>query len=108
MNRTITVYRLVFAVGVVSLLVGVFALSTASRRPFLRPCSRLWHTCKAGHLSESEQHLSPVTKATEVAEDIGAEAEVIATRDVPCEEVLPTGLALIIYKHPFRSPPPVL
>ena len=108
MNRTITVYRLVFAVGVVSLLVGVFALSTASRRPFLRPCSRLWHTCKAGHWTESKQHRSSVTKATEVAEDVEAETEAAATSHVPCEEVLPTALALIVYKHHFRSPPPVL
>jgi hypothetical protein len=108
MNRIIPVYRLVFAAGIVSLLVGVCALSTATRSPFLRPCTRLWHTSKAGHLSESEQHLSPATEATEVAEDIGPENEAAATRDVPREEVLPTAFALIVYKHPFRSPPPVL
>jgi len=108
MNRTIAVYRLVFAAGIVLLLGGVFALSSATRRPFLRPRSRLWHTCQAGHLNESEQHLSPVTKATDVAEDVGAETETAATRDLPSEEVLPTALALIVYKHPFRSPPPLL
>ena len=108
MNRLIAVYRLVFAAGIVLLLVGVCALSTATRRPFLRPCSGFWHTYKAGHLSESKQHRSSLTKATEVAEDVGAENEAPATRNVPCEEVLPTALALIVHKHHFRSPPPVL
>jgi len=109
MNRTIAVYRLVFVVGVVSLLVGVVALSTTTRRPFLRPCTGLWHTCKAGHLSESEQHRSSVTKANnEVAEDLGAEAEATPTSYVPCEEVLPRVRALVVSKYHFRSPPPVL
>jgi len=108
MNRIIAFYRLVFAAGIVLLLVGMFALSTATRRPFLRPCTGLWHTCKAGHLTESKQHRSSVTKATEVAEDVGAETEAAATSYVPCEEVLPTALSLIVHKHHFRSPPPVL
>jgi len=108
MNRIIAVYRLVFAAGIVLLLVGVCALSTATRRPFLRPCTGLWHTSKAGHLTESKQHHSSLTKATEVAEDVGPENETAATCYVPCEEVLPKALALIVHKHHFRSPPPVL
>lgn len=108
MNRVIAVYRLVFATGVVLLLVGVFALSAATRRPFLRPCTGLWHTYKAGHLSESKQHPSCVTTATQAAEDVREETEAAATSYVPREEVLPTALALIVYKHHFRSPPPVL
>ena len=105
MNRIIALYRRVFAAGIVFLLVGVVALSTATRQPCLRACSGSWHTYKAGHMIESEQPESSVTKAAESAAHVVAETEASPPSYVPCEETLPIALTLTVHQHHFRSPP---
>jgi hypothetical protein len=105
MKRIITLDRSVFAAGIMFLLVGVVALSIATRRPYLRACSGSWHTYKAGHMTEPEQHESSVTKAAESAEDVLAETEASPPSYVPCEETLPIAPPLTLQKHHFRSPP---
>jgi hypothetical protein len=105
MKRIIALNRRIFSAGIMFLLVGVVALSSASRRPYLRVCSGLWHTYKAGHLTPSEQREKSVTKAAESADDVVAKTEASPPSYVPCEETLPVALTLTVQKHHFRSPP---
>jgi len=105
MKRITALSRSVFSAGIMLLLVGVVALSTASRRPYLRVCSVPWHTCKASHMTESEQHESSVTNEAESVEVVVAETEASPPSYVPCEETLPIALTLTVQKHHFRSPP---
>jgi hypothetical protein len=105
MKRIIALNRLVFAAGIMFLLVGVVALSTATRQPCLQAGSGSWHTYKAGHLTESEQHESSLTKAADSAEDVVAETEASPPSYVPCEETLPIALTLTVHRYHFRSPP---
>jgi hypothetical protein len=98
-------YRGVFVASIMFLLVGVVALSTATRRPCLQAASGAWHTYKAGHMSESEQHESSVTNAAESAEVVVAETKASPPRYVPREETLPVTLPITFQKHHFRSPP---
>jgi hypothetical protein len=105
MKRIIALYRSVFSAGIMFLLVGVVALSTATRRPCLRVCSGSWHTYKAGHFTQSEQHESSVANEAESAEVVVAETKASPPSYVPCEETLPIALALTVQKHHFRSPP---
>jgi hypothetical protein len=105
MKRITELSRSVFSAGIMLLLVGVVALSTATRRPYLRVCSGPWHTYKASHLAPSEQREKSVTKAAESADDVVAETKASPPSYVPCEETLPITLTLTVQKHHFRSPP---
>jgi hypothetical protein len=105
MKRIIARYSPVFVAGIMFLLVGVVALSAATRKPYLRACSGSWHTYKAGHMTEPEPLEMPVANAAQSAELVVAETEVPPTSYVPCEEMLPSGRALTVHKHHFRSPP---
>jgi hypothetical protein len=105
MKRIIASHGRVFAASIMFLLVGVVALSTATRRPCLQACSAPWHTYKASHMTESEQHESSVTIAAESAEVVGAETKDSPPRYVPREETLPVTLPITFQKHHFRSPP---
>ena len=105
MKRIIASYGRVFVASIMFLLVGVVALSTATRRPCLQACSGPWHTYKASHMSESEQHESSVTNAAESAEVVVAETKASPPCYVPHEETLPVTLPITFQKHRFRSPP---
>ncbi len=105
MERIIARYRRLFAASVMFLLVGVVALSIATRRPCLQARSGPWHTYKAGHMNESEQHEISATDAAEVARDDEAETKTSPPRYVPHEEILPIALSLTFQRRHFRSPP---
>jgi len=105
MSGIIARYRAVFGASIMFLLVGVAALSTATRRPCLQACSGPWHTYKASHMSESEQHESSVANAVESAEVVVAKTKASPPRYVPHEEALPVPLPITFSRHHFRSPP---
>jgi hypothetical protein len=105
MKRIIARYRAVFVASIMFLLVGLVALSTATRRPCLQACSGSWHTYKAGHMTEPQQQESSVTNAPESAETVVAETKASPPRYVPHEETLPLPLPITFQKHHFRSPP---
>jgi hypothetical protein len=105
MKRIIARYSPVFVAGIVFLLVGVVALSTATRQPCLPACSGPWHTYKAGHMTESDQHEISVTNSAESPEVVVAETKAPLPRYVPNDEALPISLPLTVQKHHFRSPP---
>jgi hypothetical protein len=105
MKRIVARYRAVLVASIMFLLVGVVALSTATRRPCLQASSGPWHTCKASHMTESEQQESSVTHAAESAEVVVAETKASPPRYVPHEETLPLPLPITFQKHHFRSPP---
>jgi len=107
MNRTLAFSRAFFAAGMLLLLAGVVALSTATRTPFLRVCTGSWHTYKAGHLIESDQNETSTSEAAESAEDVVAEIGASPSTYFPSQETLPKALALAHHKHHFRSPPPL-
>jgi hypothetical protein len=105
MKRIFARYSPVFVASVVFLLVGVVALSTASRQPCFQACSGPWHTYKAGHMTEAERHEISVTNVAEAPQVVVAETEASPPRYVPDEETLPVTLPVILQKHHFRSPP---
>jgi hypothetical protein len=105
MKRIIADHRRLSVASVMFLLVGVVALSTATRRPCLRARSGAWHIYKASRMTEAQQKEISVTKAAEPAEVVVADAEASPPRYVPHEEMLPIGLPLALQKHHFRSPP---
>jgi hypothetical protein len=105
MKRIMAYYRWLFVASAMVLLVGVVALSTATRRPCLQACSGPWHTYKAGHMTESGHQEISVTQAAESAEVAVAETKDSPSRYVPQEETLPIPLPLTLQKHHFRSPP---
>ena len=105
MKRIIARYSPIFLASVMLLLVGVVALSAATRQPRLQACSGPWHTYKAGHMTEPEQHEISVANAAEPAQIVVAEARASRPRYVPDEETLPIALPLTVQKHHFRSPP---
>jgi hypothetical protein len=105
MERIITNSRPVFAAGILFLLAGVVALSTATRRPNLRACSGSWHTYKAGHFTESEQNEIGAAQAAESVEGVVAEPETSPPSYIPFNEALPIAFALTVHRHHFRSPP---
>jgi hypothetical protein len=105
MRGIIARYRAVFVASIMFLLVGVVALSTATRRPWLQACSGPWHTYKASHMSESERHESSVANAAEAAEVVVTKTKASPPRYVPHEEALPVPLPITLQRHHFRSPP---
>jgi hypothetical protein len=105
MRRIIGRYRRFFVASVMFLLVGVVALSTATRRPCLQTRSGPWHTYKAGHLTEAKQYEISLANSAESAEVVVAEAKASPPRFVPHEETLPIAPLLTAQKHHFRSPP---
>jgi len=105
MKRILAISAPAFAVSVLFLLVGVVALSIATRRPYREVCKGSWHISKAGYMAEAESHANSTTQAAELADEVEEETGPSLTTDVPCEESLPDALARIIQKHHFRSPP---
>jgi hypothetical protein len=105
MKRIITSYGRVFVASTMFLLLGVVALSTATRRPCLQTGSGPWHTYKASHMCESEQHESSVTNVAESAEFDVAKTKGPPPRHVSDEETLPVTLPITFQIHHFRSPP---
>jgi hypothetical protein len=105
MKRTFAISGRAFAAGVLFLLAGVMALSTATRRPYLEVRTGSWHISKAGHMAEAQTHKSDVAPAAELADEVEAAAGLSHVTYVSREELLPNALALAVHKHHFRSPP---
>lgn len=105
MKRIIASYGRVFVASIMFLLVGVVALSTATRRPCLQTTSGPWHTYKASYMTEPQQQESSVTHAAESAEAVVAETKAPPARYVPHEETFPVNLPITFQKHLLRSPP---
>jgi hypothetical protein len=105
MNGISVRYGRGFVASVMFLLVGVVALSTATRQPCFRAYSGPWHTYKAGRMTQPEQHKISVSNSAESAEVAVAETKTLPPRYVPHEEILPIALPLTVQKHHFRSPP---
>jgi len=105
MKRLLAISGPAFAVSVLFLLVGVFALSIATRRPYLEACKGSWHISKAGYMGEAESHTSNVAPAAELTDEVEAPTKPSIASYVPRKESLPNPLARIVQKHLFRSPP---
>ena len=105
MKRKIATPGPACAGGILFLLVGIVALSAATRRPYLRPGGGSWHLCKAGHFSESEGPKGLAIKADTLSDDPQPQTEAPLSAYVPCEEVLAAALALTVHEPYFRPPP---
>jgi len=105
MKRLLAISGRGFALGVVFLLVGVAALSFATRRPYPEAGKGAWHISKVGHMMEAESHGSSVTQPAELTDDIEAGIGPSTATYVPHKELLPDALALVIQRYHFRSPP---
>jgi hypothetical protein len=105
MKRLLAISGPAFAVSVVFLLVGVAALSAATRRPYREAGKGAWHISKVGHMIEAEGHGSSVTQPAELTDDVEVGTGPSPETYAPHKELLPDALALIIQKHHFRSPP---
>jgi len=108
MNRLLAISGRAFAVSVVFLLIGVAALSAATRRPYPEAGKGAWHVSKAGRMMEAESHESSVTQPAELADDVEAGTGLLPETHVPHQELLPDALALTVQRHHFRSPPVLL
>jgi len=102
LKRAHPLCRFVFAAGVVAVVVGVLALSTATRRPYHSQNSVTWHISKASRMSESASHHSTRVKKTETR-SLEAVEPVVAAR-WPEETPRRTFPVAIRARH-FRSPP---
>jgi len=98
-------HRHLLVACVTLLLVGVVALSMATRRPCLQARTGAWHTYKAGHMTESEQRDNSGPEAAESTEDGVSEPTDTHQRYVPRQEKLPVALLLTFQRNHFRSPP---
>jgi hypothetical protein len=105
MNRLLAISERAVAVGVVFLLIGVAALSIATRRPYPEAGKGSWHISKAGRMIEAESHGSSVAQPAELTDEVEAETGPSPETYAPLKELLPDALALIVQKHHFRSPP---
>jgi hypothetical protein len=97
------------AAGVLLLLVGVVALSTATRRPCLQVSTRPWHTWKAGYMTNAEGQEACKLRANAAAlmfqaapQEFPAPAPSIY---LPHKETIPPALPLIAQIRHFRAPP---
>ena len=105
MKRLLAISGPAFAVSVVFLLVGVAALSVATRQPYPEAGKGAWHISKVGHMIEAEGHESCVTRTAEWTDDVEAQTGPSPETYVAHKELLPDALALIVQKHHFRSLP---
>ncbi len=105
MKRLHAISGLAFAVSVVFMLIGVAALSVATRQPYPGAGKGAWHISKVGRMIEAESHGSSVTQPAELTDDVEAQTGPSPETYVPHKELLPDALALIVHKHHFRSPP---
>jgi hypothetical protein len=100
--------RQLLAAGALLLLVGVVALSTATRRPCLHVRSGPWHTFKAGYMAVPEVHKScklPLNIEAYRREHTLTESPLAVSSSVPHEEARPAGLSIVLQIRCFRSPP---
>ena len=94
--------RLVFAAGVVVIVVGVVTLSTATRRPYYSQASVTWHMSKASRMSESAPQGLVHALKTEPRSDERVEPKAAARwPEQPPRRTFPAA----IQAHHFRSPP---
>jgi len=105
MRRLLAISGRAFAVSAVFLLLGVAALSFATRQPYPEAGKGAWHISKVGHMMEAGSHESSVTPPVELTDDVEAGTGSSLETYVPHNELLPDALALIVQRHHFRSPP---
>ena len=98
----------IMAAGVLLLLVGVVALSTATRRPCLQVHSGPWHTYKVGHMTPSRGPETSEARPTTVAEsrpEIPASTQSVSSFRVSREESIPPTLGIVVQRQHLRAPP---
>lgn len=108
MARTMVHSRRIMAAGVLLLLAGVIALSTATRRPCLQVHSGTWHIYKVGHMNPSKGHETSKARPTNVAEsrpEIPPSAQTVSSFQVSREEAIPPALAIVVQRQRLRAPP---
>jgi hypothetical protein len=108
MARILLRSREFISAAIILLLVGVVALSIATRRPCLHVHSAPWHTWEAGHMNTAEGHetcavpVSPTSYAQEIIPP-----SLAISRYVPREEVLLSDFTITLQIRKFRAPPVV-
>lgn len=94
--------RFVIAVGVIVIVVGVVALSTAARGPYHSQSSATWHISKASRMSPSASRHSTRVQKTETRTREAVKPMVAARWP---EETPRRTIPVAIQVHHFRSPP---
>jgi len=100
--------RRLLSASVVLLVVGVVALSTATRRPYLHVQTASWHITKAGHLSASEGQECSKARSRAAAEsrrEIPTDPPSISSFHVSHEEVISPAQAIVTQSRHLRAPP---
>ncbi len=108
MARILLHTRRLMAAAVLLLLVGVVALSTATRKPCLHVLSGPWHTYKVGHMTPSRGHETSEGRPATVAEsrpEIPPRAQSVSSFHVSREESIPPALAIVVQRQHLRAPP---
>ena len=103
MKRASPISRGILTAGAVAMLVGVIALSTASRAPYHAARTPNWHTFKAGRMSESARRGAVRVQQNEPRMNEGVDTAA-ATASWP-EPETPRSLQVASQAHHFRSPP---
>jgi hypothetical protein len=109
MARILLHSRRIMAASVLLLLVGVVALSTATRRPGLQVSTGPWHTWKAGLMTKAEGQEACKLRVTAAALTLQAAPQESPAPApsiyLPHEETIPPALPLIAQIRHFRAPP---
>jgi hypothetical protein len=95
--------RPLLAGGVILMLVCVFALSAASRRPYFRTGSTSWHTLKISRMTEAGDTKTIAVRHEEPA--VVPESITVAARLLPIYEIDLHKLPPILRAYHFRPPP---
>lgn len=101
-KRAHPLYRCCVTAAALVVLVGVVALSTASRKPYLSQNSVTWHTSKASRMIASACREPNQVQKTEVRNSAIVESPATAARP----EATPPRILPVAFRvdHP-RSPP---
>jgi hypothetical protein len=101
--------RRIMVAGVLLLLVGVVALSTATRKPCLQVSTAAWHVWKSGYMTKSkrlEAYTLSIAADAHVTRTAPEEAVLPAPSIyTPHEETIPPAIPLIAQIRHFRAPP---
>ena len=108
MTRILLHSRRLLAASVVLLVVGVVALSTATRRPYLHVQTASWHLTKAGHLSAAEGQECSKARSRAAAEsrrEIPTDPPSASSHHVSREEVISPAQTMVTQSGHLRAPP---
>ena len=109
MARILLRSRRIIVASVLLLLVGVVALSTATRRPCLQVSTAAWHVWKSGHMTKSDGleacNLRVTAEAKTPQTNPGESLTQAPSIYFPHEETIPPAMPLIAQIRHFRAPP---